>query len=309
MSEENTPRSSPPEPGTSRPSASEPAAHQPSPTEPGATEPRAAEADAAEPTWTDEREIRIPAAPEAVWSAWAEPQHVRRWFSDDAHGRLEPGGELVHEFRGHGEHNYRVLEVDPPRRLVLDGEMDGRAFRQVVEIRREGGTTVLRLVHSGFGSQDPDSEIAQGIDSGWTMALAVLRHYVERYFGRDKVSIPVFRPARYDYDDLRSGRYLDAEGLGTWLTDGAAGIDDSGPVGLRLRSGRTLTGSVLACTGHEVSVSWKEIEGVLELKAFGTGPEQRFLGVRVLSWGVGVDTAEALRGEMEEAVARLVSVV
>lgn len=279
---------------------SEASTSRPNRPEPGASGPGAAE-----PTWTDEREIRIPAAPETVWSAWAEPEHVRRWFSDDARGRLEPGGELVHEFHGHGEHRYRVREVDPPRRLVLDGEMDGRAFRQVVEIRREEGTTVLRLVHSGFGAQDPDSEIVQGIDSGWTMALAVMRHYAERYFGRDKVSIPVFRPARYDYEALLAGRYLDAGGLGAWLTDGAAGIGDSGPVELRLRSGRKLTGEVLARTDHEVSVSWEEIEGVLELKAFGAGPEARFLGVRVLSWGADADTARALRGEMEEAVERL----
>jgi uncharacterized protein YndB with AHSA1/START domain len=256
-------------------------------------------------TWSDEREIRIPASPEVVWSAWAEPEHVRRWFSDDAHGRLEAGGELVHVFEGHMEHRYRVVEIDAPRRLVLDGEMEGRAFRQVVEIRAEGGVTVLRLVHSGFGSADPDSEIVQGIDSGWTMALAMMRHYVERYFGRDKVSIPVFRPARFAYRTLLAERYQDASGLGRWLTDGGGGIPDTGPVALRLRSGRSLTGSVLVRTEHEVSVSWEEIEGALELKAFGSGPDARVLGVRVATWSADGTLAETLRTEMAEAVDRL----
>jgi uncharacterized protein YndB with AHSA1/START domain len=256
--------------------------------------------------WTDEREIRIDATPEAVWAAWAEPEHVRRWFSDDAEGRLEPGGELVHVFDGHGEHRYRVAEVDAPRRLVLDGEMDGIAFRQFVEIRREGGSTVLRLVHSGFGSQDPDDEIVQGIDSGWTMALALLKHYVERYLGRSKHVVHVFHPARFDYTTLRSERYESPGGLGTWLTDGDGGISGSGPVRLRLQSGRTVTGSVLVRTDHEVSVSWREIEGVLELKAFGSGPEDRVLGVRVTTWGSDEKLAAALQKEMEAAVARLV---
>lgn len=260
-------------------------------------------------TWSDEREIRIHAAPEAVWSAWADPEHVRRWFSDDAHGRLEVDGELVHTFHGHGEHRYRVVEVAAPHRLVLDGEMDGRAFRQIVEIRVEGGSTVLRLVHSGFGSADPDSEIVQGIDSGWTMALATMRHYVERYFGRDKVAISVFRPARFDYEALLAGRYLDAGGLGSWLTDGARGVGRTGPVALRLRSGRALTGSVLTLTDHEVSVSWEEIEGVLELKAFGTGPDARMLGVRVVAWGADEATSDVLRRAMEEAVGRLTEAV
>ncbi|NIR42244.1 MAG: hypothetical protein GWN71_07875, partial [Gammaproteobacteria bacterium] len=193
-----------------------------------------------EERWTDEREIRISSDPESVWAAWAEPEHVRRWFSDDARGELEEGAELVHEFHGHGEHRYTVSKVDAPKRLVLEGEMDGRAFRQVVEIRREGGSTVLRLVHSGFGPADPDSEIVQGIDSGWTMALAMMKHYVEERFGRTKRSVALFRPARFEYADVLRGRYLDARGLGVWLTDGGAGIDRSTPVRLRLRDGRTL---------------------------------------------------------------------
>lgn len=259
-----------------------------------------------EETWTDEREIRIPAEPETVWAAWADPEHVRRWFSDDAHGRLEVGGELVHVFHGHGEHRYRVLEVDAPRRLVLDGEMDGRAFQQIVELRTERGVTVLRLVHSGFGSADPDSEIVQGIDSGWTMALAVMRHYVQRWFGRDKVAIPVFRPARFDYRALLAGRYQNAAGLGSWLTDGGSGIPDSGAVALTLRSGRSLTGTVLTRTDHEVAVTWDEVEGVLELKAFGAGPDARVLGVRAITWSDDAALAESLRAELTEAVERLV---
>jgi uncharacterized protein YndB with AHSA1/START domain len=259
-----------------------------------------------EETWTDEREIRIPAEPEKVWSAWAEPEHVQRWFSDDAHGRLEVGGELVHVFHGHGEHRYRVLEVEAPRRLVLDGEMDGRAFKQIVEIRSERGVTVLRLVHSGFGSADPDSEIVQGIDSGWTMALAVMRHYIERYFGRDKVAIPVFRPARFDYGSLLAGRYQSAAGLGTWLTDGSSAVPDAGSVALTLRSGLGITGSVLARTDHEVAVSWDEVQGVLELKAFGAAPEARVLGVRALTWSDDPELPGALRAELTEAVERLV---
>lgn len=259
--------------------------------------------------WTDEREIRISADPETVWAAWAEPDHVRRWFSDDAHGTLEPGGELVHSFEGHGEHRYRVVEVEAPRRLVLHGEMDGRAFRQTVEIRTEAGKTVLRLVHSGFGSADPDSEIVQGIDSGWTMALSLMKHYVEHHFGKEKTTHSIFRPARFDYSELLEHRYLTGAGLDTWLTDGAGGIDVEAPVRLPLRGGDTLTGAALARTDHEVSVTWDEIDGVLELKAFGAGPDARILGVRLVSWAGDPERVAPLRGELEEAVTRLASEV
>lgn len=258
-------------------------------------------------SWTDEREIRISADPETVWAAWAEPEHVRRWFADDARGELEEGGELVHAFEGHGEHRYSVVEVDAPNRLVLDGEMDGRAFRQIVEIRRDGGSTVLRLVHSGFGPSDSDSEIVQGIDSGWSMALAALKFYAEWFFGRNKRMVSVFRPARFDYRTLLERHYLDAGGLGGWLTEGGSSISSGSPVELRLRGGRPLTGSVLVVTDHEVSVSWDELEGVLELKAFGAGPDSRVLGVRLISWCDDDELVDDVEVELEEAVDRLVS--
>lgn len=256
--------------------------------------------------WSDEREIEISAPPEQVWAAWAEPEHVRNWFSDDAHGDLEPGRELVHRFDGHGEHRYRVVEVEAPHRLVLDGEMDGRAFRQTVEIRTEGGTTVLRLVHSGFGPADPDSEIVQGIDSGWSMALAVMKHYAENYFGRAKVTHVAFRPARFEYGELLRGRYLSGEGLAGWLTNGSGGIAVDEPTKLDVVGVGVLSGKVLSLTDHEVSVTLDEVDGVLELKAFGAGPQARVLGVRLISWSRDPDLIGPLRAALDEAVDRLV---
>lgn len=235
----------------------------------------------------DRRSIRIDADVEQVWAAWAEPEHVKRWFSDDAHGTVEPGEELVHTFEGHGEHRYKVIEVEAPHRLVLEGRMmGGEAFRQEVRITREEGTTVLELVHSGFGPVDPEDETAQGIDSGWTMALTVLKHYVENYFGRDKSTVAIFRPARFDYDGLATQHYFNAEGRSSWL----------GPVAESL-------GGELARTDHEVCFRFRDQDGVLELKAFGSSPEQRFLGVRGISWSGG--SHGALEADLTQAVDRL----
>ena len=251
--------------------------------------------------WRDEREIRVEAEPARVWAAWAEPAHVARWFADEGHGSLEPGGEIVHVFHGHGEHRYRVLEVEPERRLVLEGEMDGIAFRQETVLTYRDGVTVLTLVHSGFGSADPDSEITQGIDSGWAMALAVFKHYVERWYGRDKVSLSLFRPATFDYTELVQERY--AAGLHTWLT-AEVSIGSSDPP--RLRSGLALRGHELVRTDHEIARTWEELDGVLELKAFGSAPDARVLGVRVSSWSPNAEARlAALRPELEAAVERL----
>lgn len=263
------------------------------------------EASHGEERWIDEREVSVDAPLENVWSAWAEPEHVERWFSDAARGELEAGGELVHSFGTHGEHRYRVIEVERPHRLVLESDMEMGAVRQEVIIRSEGGTTVLRLVHSGFGKPDPDSEVVQGIDSGWTMALAAMKHYVENHFGKSKRAVSIFVPARFEYESLLRESYLSSKGLGGWLTSGQASVPEEGRVALTLTSGRALTGQVVALTDHEVSIAWDEISGLLELKAFGNGPESRFLGVRVLTWSADGRLADDLQEEFAEAVDRL----
>lgn len=240
-------------------------------------------------SWKDHHQIRIQADIEQVWAAWTEPEHVRRWFSDDAHGTLEPGAELVHVFEGHGEHRYQVLEVEAPKRLLLEGRMmGGGPFRQEVILRSEGGTTILELVHSGFGDSEPEDEIAKGIDSGWSMALAVLKHYVERYFGKEKIAIPVFRPAAFEYDALARSRYFGPAAREDWLqTDPPVGGDE------------------LVRTEHEVCLEWPAVRGVLELKAYGSGPGQRVLGLRAVAWGVPEDEVPRLAGQLEAAVESL----
>jgi len=238
--------------------------------------------------WRDEREVRIRARPEQVWRAWADPEIIRQWFADDAEGRAEPGGTIIHRFPHFGfEHFYEVLEADPPQRLLLRADLGGGEMLQEILIESRGGETVLRLVHSGFaaGDEDPSrQEELEGIDSGWRLALAVLRHYLENHFGRERRTLFVLQPASFSYDDLPAF-YRSAEGLAGWLTRsgsiGATGERSD----LVLRNGALLDGVTLEWTGREAAVSWEQVSGVVELKAFGSSPERRLLAVRLNSWG------------------------
>jgi len=244
------------------------------------------------PEWRDEREIRIAADLERVWAAWAQPEHVRRWFSDDAHGEVRPGGELVHVFEGHGEHRYRVLAVEAPYRLVLEGRMmGGEAFRQEVTLRREGGTTILELVHSGFGAVDPDDETTRGIDSGWTMALAVLKHYAEHFFGKERACIALFEPAAFEYEALAQNHFFDSEGRSAWLET------------------RYPLGGVLTQSTHEALLDWPAVGGALELKAYGGSPESRVVGVRATFWEPDADQVIETREDLEASLNRLLALV
>ena len=84
---------------------------------------------------------------------------------------LEPqvGGRL-YEVTDEGEQDWgRVLEWDPPHRLLLDWQI-GEACGTEVEVRfsPEGPGARVELEHRGFSSTDPRERYS----SGWDVVLA-----------------------------------------------------------------------------------------------------------------------------------------
>jgi len=74
----------------------------------------------------------------------------------------------------------QVREVEPgvPARVAMDYTLE-----------TEGGKTILRLVHSGFGAgADWDDEF-EGTRRGWDQELLGLKHYLEHHAGRDRRSV------------------------------------------------------------------------------------------------------------------------
>ncbi len=119
------------------------------------------------------------------------------------------------------------------------------------------------------------------------------------------------RPAAFDYDDLQP-HFRTADGLAGWLTtaDSLNGKAVGDPVRLELAGeagGGTLTGRLLADSGRELAVSWEEIDGALEIKAFDMGPNGRAVCMRGCGWGMAKDEARRIEGEMEAALDRLVA--
>ena len=130
-----------------------------------------------------EVEVEVPGTPEEVWAAVATGPGIGSWFVPSTVEERE-GGETVSQF-GPGESmtvRGRVRVWDPPHRVVFDGgdEGEGMAFEWLVEAR-DGGTCVVRLVHSGFGSGDEWNDQFDGMDAGWRMFLHNLGLH-RRYF-------------------------------------------------------------------------------------------------------------------------------
>ena len=258
--------------------------------------------------WRDERTMRTSAEPRKMWEAWTNPERLAGWFVDEARGTAEPGEEIVHVWRDFGmEVPHRVLEVDPGRRVLLEAmSPQGVPFHQEIVVEQEGGQTVLRLVHSGFGDDADWGDEYDGIDSGWQMAFGILGLYLERYFGRPRQSFLLMRPALFEFADAYE-LFTRASGLSRWLGESGDVGEAGSAVSVALANGGSLTGEVLAATGTEAMLSWSEIEGALELKAFPLGPEGRAVAMRVHSWHGDPERLQAARQALEPAFERLVA--
>lgn len=230
-------------------------------------------------------EIRIEAPPEVVYQAWADPDTVSDWFVSRAEGRMQPGETVYWSWDVEGEGmTHCVIEAEAPRQILLElGVPQGVTLLEIT-IEQEGGHSLVRLVQSGFGHGPEWDDQYEGMLSGWMVALAVLKHFAERYYGRKRSEIILLKDAEFDREGLlelqRSER-----GLSRWLTrSGAPGEDVGEPVRLVLADGRTLTGTVLRQTRYETLWSWDEIDGVFEIKAFRGPAWGSKVGVRVMSW-------------------------
>jgi uncharacterized protein YndB with AHSA1/START domain len=252
-----------------------------------------------------ETEIRTSATPDEVWKAWTDPASICRWFTDDARGEAVPGGTLVWGFRGFGEVPYPVAVAEPPGRLVLAGEIPGRGpFALEIRILRSGASTTVRLVNSGFRDGAAFEEEYEGVRSGWEASLALLRHYLERHQGSARHASLIVRRSAAGADALYRC-FSDADGLASWLTRRGALGESEAAADLELRDGGRLTGTVIAATGREKSVTWREEDyAVLELKGFGVRGG-RMVGVRLTTWGADNTRLIRLERHLTPAVERL----
>jgi uncharacterized protein YndB with AHSA1/START domain len=115
-----------------------------------------------------EFEFAIDAVREEVWRALVDPDALRGWFASDARVTPEVGGEW---YVAHGEYGQSstIEELVPNERLATSHEGKGAEF----QLEGRSGTTVLRIVQSGFGADELDS-----LERGWETYVQTLRHYL-----------------------------------------------------------------------------------------------------------------------------------
>jgi uncharacterized protein YndB with AHSA1/START domain len=133
--------------------------------------------------------VEVPGSPEQVWEAIASGPGITSWFvPHTVEGRA--GGQVTMDFGpGYGVATAEVAVWEPPHRLVLRSEGEQPlAYEWLVEAR-SGGTCVVRLVNSGFGTGDDWDAQYDGMDTGWRLFLENLRLHQERFPGQAARSV------------------------------------------------------------------------------------------------------------------------
>jgi len=144
---------------------------------------------------TLEIEIEVDASPSEVWQALSTGEGLANWFAPFARVTsgaggsvwISWGGDMEGEGRLHAwevERHLGWTELHGDKRLAVDFEIEGR-----------GGTTRVRLVHSGFEAGADWDAWFDGTRRGWSYFLGHLKHYLERHRGTARQMISARRPA------------------------------------------------------------------------------------------------------------------
>ena len=107
-------------------------------------------------TFTVNSEIKIDAAPEAIFPYLTDPQKIARWKGVDATVEASPGGVYRVNVTGVKHAVGEYVEVDPPHRVVFtwgwegDEQLPPGSSMVTIELISDGEGTIVRLTHSGL---------------------------------------------------------------------------------------------------------------------------------------------------------------
>lgn len=128
----------------------------------------------------------IRTTPQKLWTALTDPEFTKQyWFGMHQESEWKPGApwRMVYP-DGRVSDAGELLEVDPPRRLVIKWrnewkpEMKAEGFaRCVMELEPVDGTAVkLTITHS---MERADSQLIHAVSGGWPKVLSNLKSLIE----------------------------------------------------------------------------------------------------------------------------------
>jgi len=229
-------------------------------------------------------EVEVPGTPEEVWDAIATGPGISSWFVN-----TEIDGETMTQHHGNGfDMASRITASERPRRFAYENEFQPTpeaetslvATELLVEAR-SGGTCVVRLVQSGFGTGDAWERAIESFKGGWPSALDDLRLYLTHFAGEPVAG-------------FATGRELEPEDAWATVRESLGLPDDLNP-GDRIETHATppFAGTVARATDGQVSVLLEQPgRGLGYLGAGGPG-DQVFFFVRARLFGEGAEETAA----------------
>lgn len=139
-----------------------------------------------------ETTIEIDAPVEDVWKAITEPGEIERWFAPKMTVEPHIGGTVVADWGPTLEWKTTVEVWEPNRHLRLvetrdrilgpaGEQLEPRRLVQDYFLEAKGGKTILRFVHSGFGTSRGWDIEYEGTKGGWASCFLRLKHALERH--------------------------------------------------------------------------------------------------------------------------------
>lgn len=145
-------------------------------------------------------EVEVPGTPEEVWQAIATGPGISSWFVPTEFEERDGKPVAVTLNFGPGmESRSPITSWDPPRRFTAESEgwapgSPSIADEWTVEAR-EGGTCVVRVVHSLFAETDDWDNQLEGTESGWPGFFRILRIYLTHFPGQRSAMMQWLAPA------------------------------------------------------------------------------------------------------------------
>jgi uncharacterized protein YndB with AHSA1/START domain len=261
-----------------------------------------------------EVELEIDAPADAVWKALTDARELARWFPLEARVAPGVGGSIWWCWEPGMEWEEEIRVWEPNGRLAtarrkdvfsetlhaqtsLEGEAVMVPIALDIHLDTRSGKTVVRLVHSGFGSGGAWDEEFDGTRRGWGYELRSLRHYLERHRGEDRkvawVRMSVGASPAEAWPLVMGSRGLDTTGALSGAREG-----DAYAVATAL--GDTLRGSVkFVNPPNDFAGTVADLEDALLRVQVAEYGGEREVAIWLSAWGISRDRVSAFEEKSE----------